>query len=241
MESTLSLLSQIGFIVLTIIYFGLLIREFKKGIIVAGWTESQKNKFIKSIIVILVLWSLFVSFWSLSGIMSDFTKFPFNFMPVILIPLVGSLIFVFSKGVGDILKHIPSENILRLQSFRFFVELILWALFVNSLLPIQMTFEGRNFDILAGITGPIIGWFAMKGKISKTAVALWNIACLGLLINIVTIAILSTPTPVRVFMNEPANTIVAHFPASWLPGFLVPLAYTLHFLSLRQMFLSPRV
>jgi hypothetical protein len=36
-------------------------------------------------------------------------------------------------------------------------------------------------------------------------------------------------------MNEPANTIVAVFPISWLPGLLVPLAYTLHIFSLKQL------
>ena len=39
----------------------------------------------------------------------------------------------------------------------------------------------------------------------------------------------------RYFINEPANTIVTEFPIIWLPGFLVPLAYGLHFLSLRQL------
>lgn len=31
------------------------------------------------------------------------------------------------------------------------------------------------------------------------------------------------------------NYIVTYFPVSWLPGFLVPLAYYLHFLSLKQL------
>jgi hypothetical protein len=56
------------------------------------------------------------------------------------------------------------------------------------------------------------------------------------LLNIVITAILSTPSPWRVFMNEPANYVVTWFPISWLPGFLVPLAYYLHFISLKQMF-----
>jgi hypothetical protein len=36
-------------------------------------------------------------------------------------------------------------------------------------------------------------------------------------------------------MNEPANTLVAQFPFILLPGVLVPLAYTLHIFSLRQL------
>lgn len=69
---------------------------------------------------------------------------------------------------------------------------------------------------------------------------MWNLLSLGLLINIVTIALLSIPTPFRVFMNEPANTLVAHFPFILLPGMLVPLAYGLHFLSMRQLKLTQK-
>ena len=39
-------------------------------------------------------------------------------------------------------------------------------------------------------------------------------------------------------MNEPANDIVTYFPMAWLPGLLVPLAYYLHFMSLRQVLLK---
>jgi hypothetical protein len=63
----------------------------------------------------------------------------------------------------------------------------------------------------------------------------WNLISLGLLINIVAIAIVSMPSPLRIFHNEPANTIVAEFPFIFLPTFLVPLAYGLHFLSLRKL------
>jgi len=70
---------------------------------------------------------------------------------------------------------------------------------------------------------------------NKTLLAVWNIACLGLLINIVTVAILSMPVPFQYFFNEPVNTAVAKFPYAFLPAFLVPLAYMLHFFSLRQL------
>ena len=99
-----------------------------------------------------------------------------------------------------------------------------------------MTFEGRNFDILASISAPVIAYLAYFRKmISRKVVIIWNFLCLGLLLNIVVTAILSMPTSFRYFINEPANTIVTEFPIIWLPGFLVPLAYGLHFLSLRQL------
>ena len=63
----------------------------------------------------------------------------------------------------------------------------------------------------------------------------WNLMGLALLVTIVVISILSLPMPLRVFINEPANTIVTRFPFIWLPGFLVPLAYTLHLFALRKL------
>jgi len=47
--------------------------------------------------------------------------------------------------------------------------------------------------------------------------------------------VLSTPMPFRLFMNEPANTFVTHFPYVWLPGIHVWTALFLHVLLLRQL------
>jgi hypothetical protein len=233
--NTLFIIAQVGFVLLTVIYFSYLLKYLFSGIAHTLWPEPQKRKIKIRILVSLIGWIMFVALWSLSGIMADFSKFPFNFMPVIVVPLVVSLILTFSTTFKTILAYVPANAIVHLQSFRFFVELLLWALFAANMLPIQMTFEGLNFDILSGITAPFIAWGISRRKISKPLLVVWNIACLGLLINIVTVAILSTPSPIRVFMNEPANTIVAIFPTSLLPGLLVPLAYTLHFFSLRQL------
>lgn len=39
-------------------------------------------------------------------------------------------------------------------------------------------------------------------------------------------------------MNEPSNVLLAQFPFILLPGVLVPLAYTLHIFSLRQLYIA---
>jgi hypothetical protein len=62
-----------------------------------------------------------------------------------------------------------------------------------------------------------------------------------LLLNILVIAVLSMPTPFRYFQNEPANTLVAKFPFVLLPGILVPIAYTMHIFSLRQLLARERI
>jgi hypothetical protein len=89
-------------------------------------------------------------------------------MPVLGVPMIVILVFTFSKTGKEILLHVPPENIIRLQAFRFFVELLLLALFLEDQAPIQMTFDGRNFDVLSGITAPIVALLFAKGKISRT-------------------------------------------------------------------------
>ncbi len=228
---------QTGFVILTLGSFAFLFSEIKRAVSQTEWPSKQKTKFISFFLVGLIVWTLFVSIWSISGRMGNFQIFPFNMMPVLVVPMIAIMAFTFSKAGKEILLQIPTGNIIRLQAFRFFVELLLWGLYLENQAPIQMTFEGRNLDVLSGISAPIIALLVTKGKIYKTGLVIWNILCLGLLINIVATAVLSMPSPFRVFMNEPSNTIVTQFPVSWLPGLLVPLAYGLHFLSLRQLLL----
>jgi predicted transcriptional regulator len=235
MNTTLVTLSEIGFVFLTVVYISLLVLALKKGLATVPWDPSKKSRFLRQVVISLVAWFVIVAAWSSTGMMASFDIFPLNFMPVIVVPLAAIIVWVsFSQNLRDVLHQISPSTILYLQSFRVFVEITLWMLFVAHAVPEQMTFEGRNFDILVGLTGPVMAVLVARNRVSKTGLIIWNIAGLCLLINIVTIAILSTPTPVRMFMNEPSNTIVAYFPSSLLPAFLVPLAYTLHFFSLKQ-------
>ncbi len=236
MNTTLLLIAEIGFSVLTIIFMVLLIRLIKSGIDATSWDHLKKKRVLRNIVIALISWSAAISYWSLSGIMGNFSIFPLNFLPVIALPLITIFVLIIrSKNLSDILKHTSPAAVARLQVFRFFVEILLWVLFVANVLPAQMTFEGMNFDVLSGITGPIVAVLIARNKISSVGVIIWNVLCLVLLANIVTIAILSTPSPIQVFMNEPVNTIVTKFPTVFLPGFLVPLAYTLSFFSIKQM------
>jgi hypothetical protein len=238
MDSVVYLLTQIGFGLVTIAFFYLLLVELRKGLTKSSFNVTHRKKIFLGTIAGLLIWIFFVSFWSVGGKMGDFDMFPLNVMPILAVPFITILIITFSKTFKEIIIHIPQQNIIRLQSFRIFVEILLWALFITNLAPIQMTFEGLNFDILSGISAPVIAYLISKRSISKTGIVIWNLVCLGLLINIVTVAIISMPTPLRIFMNDPSNTIVTQFPISFLPGLLVPFAYSLHFFSLRQLALK---
>jgi hypothetical protein len=56
-----------------------------------------------------------------------------------------------------------------------------------------------------------------------------------LLVNIIAIAVLSTPVPFRRFMDGPANLLPSTFPYVWLPSFLVQVALGSHLLVFRHL------
>lgn len=239
METGNYFIAATGFVLLTIVCYTLLLRELKHALLKTSIPLQNQNKIFYRTKFSLIGWFIVVSILSLSGVLQDFSGFPPKLFIVLIIPFITILIITFSTGLKEILQAIPPQKIIRLQTFRVFVEILLWWLFIQNLLPVQMTFDGRNFDIIAGLTAPIIAYLGFTKKIlPKSVLIIWNILCLGLLVNIVTIAALSMPTTIRVFMNEPANTIVAHFPIVLLPAFLVPLAYGAHFFSLRQLLLK---
>jgi hypothetical protein len=241
MKANLFLIAQIGFASLTVIYLIFFMKLLKEGIEGTDWPTKRKRKTFNITIGSILIWLIFVSVWSATGIMGNFEIFPLNFAPVIVIPFVLILFATLSKGLKEILSNVAPYKIIQLQNFRVFVEILLWLVFIAGMLPEQMSFEGRNFDVLSGLTAPIIAWLIYKNRISKTLAIVWNLLCLGLLINIVTIAVLSTPTAWQMFFEEPSNTVVTVFPVSFLPGFLVPLAYTLHFFSLKQLFAKEKL
>ena len=99
----------------------------------------------------------------------------------------------------------------------------------------------HTITVLVGLSAPFIAFYMSRNPSRKKIVGVtWNILGLDFLINIVTIAILSAPTPFRIFMNEPANTIIAGWPFIWLPGFVVPAAFMLHIFSLKQLLTIPK-
>jgi hypothetical protein len=231
----MNMLTLVGFPFLTILFFGLFFKEIKSAILLTPWIAEKKKRVIRFTLSGMITWGLLVTAASISGYTGNFQIFPLNVMPLLLIPLITTIILLFTADMKTVVTHLSLKVLTQLQVFRVFVEIVLWLLFIQNLLPEQMTFEGRNVDILAGITSLFAARLLVNNKRWMIG---WNIFGLILLLNIVSIAILSMPTPFRVFNNEPANTIVTHFPYVFLPTFLVPLAYILHFMSLKKLLIK---
>ena len=236
------LIPAIAWILLTIVCLTFIIIGLRAALKKTGWEKSQSRKIFTGTILLLTVWTALLLVLSYKGFFNQFETLPPRPALVLLIPLPIMLIVAFSKKGTQLLRSVPPQWVVWMQSFRIAVELLLLLAFLKNWLPVQMTFEGMNFDILSGLFALPVGYLLSKRKSYATQVAVaYNVIGILLLLNILVIAILSMPTPFRYFLNEPANTLVAQFPFILLPGILVPIAYTMHIFSLRQLLARKKI
>lgn len=154
----------------------------------------------------------------------------------LLVPLAVGLFLLPTHGVRHYVAATPAAWLVYTQSFRIVMELILFALAVQQRAPELITFGGRNADILIGLTAVPVGYFTVTRRVwPRRVVAIWNVAGILILANVVAHAQLAAPGPYRLFVTEPSTAFLGTFPYIWLPGFLVPLAFWLHAASLLQL------
>lgn len=209
-------------------------------ILVCIWTVlkgfSRYQVPVKKIAIVIVIWITLLLGLSVSGFLSDFSSFPPRMMLVLVVPFILLIWLVLSRHSNEVVNKVPASWLVKMQVFRVGVELFIWWAYLDQDLPVQMTFEGRNFDILVGLTAPLVSYLWLKPGLEKPGwVLAWNVVGLVILFNIVITAVLSMPTPIQYFFNEPANTLVGRFPWVLLPGIFVTLAIALHLLSIKQM------
>jgi uncharacterized membrane protein len=226
-------------IVLTLLCVLLVLWGLRKALTKTGWSEAAQRSVFTGTVLVITGWLVLLSVLSLAGFFRHFTALPPRVALAILAPAVLLVIISFRKRCIELLRAAPPHWLVMLQGFRVAVEIQLWLAFTRGLIPVQMTFEGRNYDIISGLLGLLAGWLMWRFKLYQKIISIiYNVIGLTLLLNILVIAVLSIPGPTRYFMNEPANTIVAEFPFIFLPGGLVVLAIALHVFSLRQVFLK---
>lgn len=223
-----SLFIQVTFIVLTMVLYVITLSW------VARRSEGGKRRAIQ-VGVGLALWFALTAVAAVTGFLSQFDAMPPRFIVVVAPAILCALILPWLPFMRGIVSRTTRHGPVLMQSFRIAMELILWKLVLEQVIPVRMSFEGANFDVVAGMLGLIVGVTLLKKlQLSRGVVIAYNVAGIALVSTIVAIAIMSTPTPLRVFTDDVANTLPAYWPFVWLPCFVVPVAYFGHMLSLRR-------
>lgn len=146
-------------------------------------------------------------------------------------------IFLTTRGKAFI-DQIDLHRLTYFHSIRIVVEVILALLFYQGLVSIYMTFEGTNYDILSGITAPIIAYLVFHKNNNKKLLLWWNILCLLLLLNVVITAVFAFPSPFQRLAFDQPNIAVLYFPFNLLPTFIVPTVIFGHLVAIKRLLKS---
>ncbi len=193
---------------------------------------SQTNKLLSFVLPFWLLFQGILAFFGFYKITDTFPPrlFLFAVLPAIILVIA---LFIFSR---EFIKKLSIQTLTLIHFVRIPVEICLYWLFIQKQIPQIMTFEGRNFEILIGLTAPFIYLLTFhKNTANRLLLIIWNIIGLILLTNIVAHAALSIPSQIQNFGFEQPNVAVLHFPFIWLPSIIVPIVLFCHLTSLYQL------
>ena len=205
------------------------------------WQSYRASNQSKPFLIIISTWMVLQLIVVRTGFYSNINAVPprlaFHLMPT----LVFILIMFLTVGGRRFIDSLNIKQLTLIHTVRIPVEIVLYYLFIEKTLPQIMTFAGRNLDMLAGLTAPIVFYWAfVKDKIKRKGLLVWNLLSLGLLINIILIALLSAKSPFQQFAFNETNIAIGHFPFNWLPSVVVPIVLFSHLAALRQLIIGER-
>jgi hypothetical protein len=178
-----------------------------------------------------------------AGVLAQFEGFPPRIMPLLGLGMVLTVALAASRFGKRLAESLPPALIVGYQGFRVAVEIMLHRAYQEGVIGVQMTWSGLNFDVVSGLTGLALGlWLWRRGEERPAPRALlwaWNLLGLGLLITIVSIAIMSFPGPLARF-DGPPNTWITTVPFVWLPTIMVTAALFGHLLLTRRLLSEAR-
>ena len=215
---------------------------FGATVLITIWLFLKASNYSKTFLLLTAVWILLQSILGLSGFYNNPDTMTIRF-PLLFLPAVVFIIFLFITKKGKLfIDDLDLKTLTLIHTIRILVEIVLFMLFINKSIPEAMTFEGSNFDILSGLSAPIIYYYGfVKNKIGKPVLLAWNIACVLLLLFVVSNAVLALPARFEQFDFEQPNRALGYFPFILLPAFLVPLVLFSNLAAIRQLIIVKTV
>ena len=185
----------------------------------------------------LISWHIYVYAISQTGILTNFS-FPPGFARLLVFPLLlFTIIFLTLNRNRAWISNIPGHWLIYVQTFRVAVEVLFVMSISRGILHKEMTIEGYNFDMIIGLTAPIVAFFSVqKKKWSLSIALLWNYLGLTVLASIIFIVFTSIYAPEWFGSSSVLlPKAFATYPYNLVAGFLAPLAIFIHILSIIRL------
>lgn len=200
-------------------------------------SSSGKRNFTPTLFLAFsCAWIVLITVLTMNGFFRDYSAPP-RIFPFVATPFVIIIALFVMKRTRRFLNKMPITTLTYIHIIRVPVEMVLLWLGISGTVAMDMTFEGSNFDIIAGITAPFVGVFMISERSKKRIAAiLWNLLSLGLLVHIVVMAISYTPYFYeQVVGGEAQNIAIFYFPFVLLPTVVVPIVFFSHLVTLNQL------
>jgi hypothetical protein len=168
------------------------------------------------------------------GLLLAWDRTPPPFALLVLAVVTIAVAIAWSPIGRALATGVPLWALVAVQGFRLPLELAMHGLVSRGIMPGQMSYTGRNFDILTGAAALVVAALVKTGAAGRRLVMMWNAAGLTLLLNIVIVAILSTPR-FRAFGDDHLNVFIVYPPFVWLPAVLVLAALAGHLVIFRAL------
>jgi len=145
-------------------------------------------------------------------------------LPIAILCLVVARI----KSLVDAFQRVPlwllvGVHIVRLLGISFIV------LYAAHRLPAPFAPVAGWGDIFVGATALPVAWLAYRRPANARPILWsWNVVGLADLIAAVRFGVTSSPGPARLIFAEPSSALMTILPWLLIPGFLVPLLFTVH-------------
>lgn len=192
------------------------------------WMFYKFNSKPKKLLILIIVWSISQSLLAYFGFYLNLEAIPPRFI-VVFFPIALLICYsLFPKNIDSAIENRIIKQSAFIHTIRVPVEITLLYLFLNNMVPELMTFEGRNFDIVAGISAPIIGLLFYKNMIERKALLIWNVISLILVCFILFNGILSAELPFQMFGFEQPNKAILYFPFILLPATIIPIIIWTH-------------
>ena len=169
-----------------------------------------------------------------SGVLRHWYTTPPPFPLFMVAIAVLGVVMAFSTLGRHLATFIPLWVLVGIQAFRLPLELAMHRMFERGIMPEQMTYTGRNFDIVTGTSALLVAGFVATGRAGRGLVLVWNCLGLALLLNVVIVAVLSTPV-FAYFGDDRLNVWVTYPPFVWLPAVMVLAAFAGHLIIFRAL------
>jgi hypothetical protein len=199
-----------------------------------GDSPSEARNLQRRFLIGALIWLAVVGAAAFSGLLLPRGGPPLPFV-LMLLSILALGVAIARSRIGDRLaRGTPLAILVGFQAFRLPLELAMHRAHTEGLMPVQMSYSGRNFDIVTGITALVLASAMMLPRVPRAVVMAWNVVGLILLANILGVAMLSTPM-FAYFGPDRLNVWVMWMPYTLLPAVMVLAAWAGHLIVFRAL------